>query len=313
MKYFNRVRQFAAIIFASSAFIACDKVEVPEPLGDQGQKIVGFVGVGGLSNFTASALILNPASSSATVNIQLELKAPKVYDQDLTVTFAYDEAALTAYNATVSNPADRYFKLPDNMYSLPSTSVVIKAGQSLSEVIPFTLYPTLFDPALNYMLPLTITSISGGSSDIKKAIGTGTAYFHIIGNPLAGTYSSTGWFYHPTPASHRAINEEKLLSPSSSTVLLVDLGDLGPQGYRATLQVNASNQVAIAAAPGATGAPYTVFTEGLPSSNPGYTAGWANSASCNNTYDPDTKTFYLRYGYMGGTGWRVTEEILEKQ
>jgi len=76
---------------------------------------------------------------------------------------------------------------------------------------------------------------------------------------------------------------------------------------------NPTNAVTVTAAPGAAGAPYTMFSAGLPTSNPGYTAAWTGSAECNNTYDPATKTFKLRYGYLGGTGWRVTEEILTRK
>jgi hypothetical protein len=94
----------------------------------------------------------------------------------------------------------------------------------------------------------------------------------------------------------------------------VSLGDLGTSGYTALITVDeATNALTITAAAGAGGAPYTMFTDGLPGTNPGYTAGWSNSALCNNTYDPATGTFYVRYGYLGGTGWRVTEEIITRQ
>ena len=54
-----------------------------------------------------------------------------------------------------------------------------------------------------------------------------------------------------------------------------------------------------------------MFTSGLPTFNPGYVSAWADASKCNNTYDPATKTFYVRYGYLGGNGWRVTEEAIK--
>ena len=54
------------------------------------------------------------------------------------------------------------------------------------------------------------------------------------------------------------------------------------------------------------------FGAGLPTTNPGYTPVFTRSAECNNVYDPATKEFKVRYGYMGGTGYRVTEEIIKK-
>ena len=129
-------------------------------------------------------------------------------------------------------------------------------------------------------------------------------------NKYEGSYTSNGYFYHPS--SPRAIsNLVKSILTSGPNSVIVDLGDLGSSGYQAVFTIDpATNNVTITAAPGAAGAPYTMFTSGLPDTNPGYTPQWGGSASCNNTYDPNTKTFYVRYGYMGSTGWRVTEEVI---
>jgi hypothetical protein len=130
-------------------------------------------------------------------------------------------------------------------------------------------------------------------------------------NKYEGTYTSNGYFYHPS--SPRAItNLVKSVLTSGPNSVIVDLGDLGSSGYTAIFTIDpATNNVTITPAPGAAGTPYTMFTSGLPSTNPGYTPQWAGSAACNNTYDPATKTFYVRYGYMGGTGWRITEEAIK--
>lgn len=130
-------------------------------------------------------------------------------------------------------------------------------------------------------------------------------------NKYEGSYTSNGYFYHPS--SSRAINNlvKSVLTAGPNSVT-VDLADLGGSGYTAVFTIDpTTNKVNITAAPGAGGAPYSMFTSGLPTTNPGYTAQWSSSASCDNTYDPATKTFYVRYGYMGGSGWRVTEEILK--
>ena len=102
---------------------------------------------------------------------------------------------------------------------------------------------------------------------------------------------------------------DKEILTVNGTTSLVDLGDLGSAGYKAYFTVDpATNAVTITTAPGGAGGPYTMFTSGLPTSNPGYVAQWPGSATSDNTYDPATKTFRVRYGYLGGTGWRVTEE-----
>ncbi|NQX38299.1 protein of unknown function [Pedobacter steynii] len=122
-----------------------------------------------------------------------------------------------------------------------------------------------------------------------------------------GTYSAVtlGYFYHPT--SKRILGATKAWVPSGANGIIIDLADLGSSGYKALIVTNPDNTLTITAAPGAAGAPYTMFTSGLPTP---YTAGWLSSAECNNTYDPATKTYKVRYGYSGADGYRVAEEII---
>lgn len=125
-------------------------------------------------------------------------------------------------------------------------------------------------------------------------------------NNYEGNYTSNGYFYHPS--SPRATpNVVKTMVTSGTNGVLVDLGDLGGSGYRALITINPDNTLTITGAPGAAGTPYWMFTSGLPA---GYTAAWGGSASCNNTYDPATKTFKVRYGYGAAGAYRVTEEVL---
>jgi len=170
------------------------------------------------------------------------------------------------------------------------------------------------DPAVSYMVPVSITSVAGGTNGVKGAPSTGTAYFHVIGNPLAGDYVGNGYVYHPT-LPRDVIDEPKTLSPNSPDELFWEWGDLGYAGYVAILKTDpTTNKVTVRAAPGAAGAPYTQFDTELPNSFPGYTPGWPGSAQCDNTYDPTTKTFKLRVGYLNSaSGWRVSEEFVVKQ
>ena len=310
---FSNIKKLVFLVFAGTALLnACKKADTTPQLGDMGQKIIRIVTYGGTEgNYNNSALILDPASTSETIEFQAEYLGSQVFGTDVTVTVALDDAARVSYNAGVP-PAGQYASMPAAYFTLNTTTATIKAGEVFSTPLSITFDPSQFDPSVSYMVPISITAISGAPAGVKKASNSGTAFFHIIGNPLAGTYESTGYFYHP--ASPRAVSETKVLSPLSSSVLLCDLGDLGANGYVATFETDLStNHVTIAAAPGASGGAYTQFDAGLPTSSPGYTPQWPNSAQCNNTYDPATKTFKVRYGYVGGTGWRVTEEVLVKQ
>jgi hypothetical protein len=314
---FSNLKKLILPFAASMIFIGCEKPETTDQLGDNGQKILSFKSVGGLqTNFSNSTLVLDPTSSSETVEFQLEYLGPQVFENDVTVTVNLDDAARVTYNAT-SGPFNQYVAMPDSMYTINTTTAVIKAGDVFSSTLSITLNPSYFDPAVSYMIPITITNISGAPADVKKAPSTGTAYFHVIGNPLAGSYLSNGYFYHPS-AARDIVDEPKDLIPASSTKLICDMGDFGG-AYTIILETDPlTNKVTISkdpnsGYPGVAGTTYVQFDDALPASNPGYTAAWPSSDQCNNTYDPTTQTFKLRYAYMGGSGYRVSEEFVVKQ
>ncbi len=311
---FSNIKKLVFPVLAAALFSSCDKPVTTDQLADKGQNIIRVNTYGGVdANFSNSALQLDLASTDdVPVEFQLEYVGPHVFDQDLTVTVAVNDAARTAYNT--ANPANMYDVLPAAAYTLNTTSATIKAGDVFSSTLKLTIHdPSQLDAAISYMLPVSITSVAGGSNGVTGAPSTGTAYFHIIGNPLAGDYLSNGYFYHPS-APRALTNIAKNLSPNSPDELFCDLGDLGGSGYVAIFKTNpTTNKVTIRAAPGAAGGTYTQFDTDFPSF-PGYTAAWPNSAMCNNTYDPATKTFKVRYGYLNtSTGYRVTEEFLVKQ
>lgn len=314
MKYLQFTKQFAGILVAAMLFTSCDKVKEGEEVQDKGPDWIKISGYGGIdANYGSAALVFDPTSTSETVEFQSEYIGKKVFEQDVTVTIGVDESKIDDINSTLSNPLDQYSILPTTMYNLGTTTAVIKAGQVFSDYFDITFNPSLFDPAVNYMLPITITSVTGAPAGVTGASKSGTAYFHIIGNPLAGTYHAVGYVYHPSVP--RDVDEIKDLLPLTSATLEVPLGDLGGSGYYAAFTTDlTTNKVTITAAPGAAGAPYTQFDSGLPSTFPGYTPAWPGSAECNNIYDPATKSFKVRYGYLNAaSGWRVSEEILTKQ
>ena len=307
------IKKFMVPFAALALFNACDKADTTPQLGTSGQNIIRVNTYGGVAdNFKQSAIVADVTSTDPiTVEFQLEYVGPKVFDRDLTITVGVNDAARVAYNATV-DVLDRYEAMPANFFTLNTTTATIKAGEVFSTPLSVTIPdPSLLDPAVSYMFPISITGVANGSDGVTGAPSTGTAYFHIIGNPLAGPYHSTGYFYHP--ALPRDIDEDKMLLPNSPDELFVDLGDLGGAGYVALFKTNpTTNKVSIKIAPGAAGGTYFQFDSGLPGANRGYTPQWPNSAGCTNVYDPATKTFKVRYGYLGATGYRVTEEYITK-
>jgi Domain of unknown function (DUF1735)/Domain of unknown function (DUF4361) len=258
---------------------------------DLGEKSVSF----------AKAPTLNLGANLTTASVTykvilIQSSAASAPTEDVAVSVAFKPSLLTGTS---------YTPLPAGSVVLP-TSFKIAAGKIL-DTLPIT-FPnsSTLDLTKTYAVGLTITSAGAG----YKFGGSKNDLLLIINlkNQYDGDYDAVGYFYHP--ASPRALRADKTLSTTGPTSVLVGLGDLGGSGYEAILTVNPDNSLTIVPAPGAAGAPYVIFTSGLPTTSPGYTSQWAGSSQCNNTYDPVTKTFKLRYGYVGGTGYRVTEELI---
>ena len=244
--------------------------------------------------------IVAQSSPQEVVGPLLALNAGSASSSPVTVNLATDDALVTAEGLEL---------MPAGSYSINSLNVTIPAGSITSDALKITIADALsLDATKKYGIGFKITSADQGFIAAKNLSAMVIAF--TIKNQYEGTYEATGYFYHPT--GPRDFHEDKEVLTVNATTSQVFLGDLGTAGYVAWFQVDpATNAITITPAPGAAGAPYTMFTSGLPTSNPGYTPQWPGSATCDNTYDPATKTFKVRYGYLGGSGWRVTEEHIK--
>ena len=305
MKNFNFAKYIALSVFTLLFFTACKKDYV-DPLGDKGQKTIGFVTYGGKSAAasSASALVLDLNLVRDSLEMRLLYSTPQVHDKDITVTIFNDLTKVAAFNAAQPTGSIIYDPVSATQVTLKTPQVKIRAGQTLSEPFYVIFFSNQLDAAKSYLITLGISKIEGAPADVKPASGTGTAYVRIVGNPLAGNYASTGYFYHPS--APRAINiPSKTLAAASPTKLEMNLGDLGA---RVILSVDATNNVTIADLNGVNvGISPTLVLSSLPGV---YSPMLPNPALYNNKYDPATRTFYLRYGYEGGSGPRTVEEKL---
>ena len=228
-----------------------------------------------------------------------------IADEDIHIKVAVDPTILDDYNTENGTTipaldADKYTVVTD---------AVIPAGQQYAPV-KITIPSTMGISADNsYAIGLKIISADAGyviASNMNK-----TLVEIVIKNQYDGDYISNGYFYHPS-APRGITDRPKTLATVNATSVWTELGDLGGSGYFAIFDVDpATNKITIRQNPGSVAV--VDFGTGLPSTNPGYTAQWANSAECNNVYDPATESFKVRYGYVGGTGYRVTEEIIVKE
>jgi hypothetical protein len=287
------------LAFLAIAFTGCLKDK------DLENNVYGITvgGINGVSFPEASSSPVLKGINSSDDPLEFEgtmlvLEQDKVSDKDITVTLAIDTAGLGAAELE---------ELPEGSYSVDLT-VVIPAGQSKSDPIAITFAKTSdLDPTIAYGIGLTIVAVDNGYVPVSN-MKTITYGFNIK-NQYDGVYHATGFLYHP--ALPRDIDEEKTLGTTGPNSVYCALGDLGGSGYYAefTVDPNTNKVTVTPLIPLA----FTQFDGGLPGSSPGYTAQWSESALCNNTWDPATKTFYVRYGYMGGSGWRVTEEKIVMQ
>jgi len=245
MKFFKFNWLFASLATTVLLLTACDKTEIDEQLGDKGQHIIKFLKYGGAfgDGFDNANLSFDPTSSEEKLEINLDYSTNQVSNEDITVTVEYDPAALAAYNATAGNA--QYQKLPDSAYSFPTTTVVIKAGQTVSESFFVTFYPDKIDGSVNYMLPLKITSITGAPADVTAGPSSGTTYLHFIGNPLAGFYNVVGARYNytgavawagppaalPAGGAFVAVPSPKFAAPIDAYTIQLDFANLGALNY----------------------------------------------------------------------------------
>jgi hypothetical protein len=174
----------ALIIISSFTLQSCVKNDAPAVDASSNTPKV-LILEGGLtsSNFNGAALSFPSSDATDTTYFHLNYAANTVAPKDVTVTIAYDAAALAAYNA--AHPTFTYQKFPDSIYSFTTTTVTIKAGQSYSDVIPLTIFPSKVDGSQNYMFPISITDAQGNALSGNF----NTIYYHMIGNIFAGNYT----------------------------------------------------------------------------------------------------------------------------
>jgi hypothetical protein len=175
------------ILAAALLFLSCVKNRSGETSFSGIQPVVQ-IPEGGMQNFGASALTFPGTDDADTALFRINYAATNVAAKDVTVTLSYDANALAVINSSL-DPSSQYAKFPDSTYSFgsptsPNVNVTVKAGQNYSAQVPFIVYPSKIDPTKSYMFPISITA--GGGATISGDFGT--IYYHVIGNPIAGSY-----------------------------------------------------------------------------------------------------------------------------
>ena len=205
-----------------------------------------------------------------------------------------NNAALNSGYMMLYNGLD-YFTTPINNGTYSISLALCNSSQQ-------NLVLTAIDPVTGWHSSDINQVINPGANTISSIQACTTAFFSAVSN---------GYFYRPGD-SWSITNRAKMLDIIDANSVSTELADMG-NTYKAVFTVDPStNLVTVTAAAGAAYAPYTQFDAALPSTNPGYTPQWINASQCNNVYDPQTHTYYVRYGYLDFLNrWCVAEEIIQ--
>ena len=259
------------------------------------------------------------------IPILIRSNSGSFFSNDVTVYLEQDTAAIYYANIRLhkSDPVTKanYAILPSSIDVTPKPySVTIPAGKQVGY---FKVYiksslinnTDVYKDQIKDMISYKISKVTDGGviSNSRASV----QYPIALRNKYEAKYSALGYFYHP--ASPRTFTRSVTLSTVDDSTISKVVGDLS--GYAVNFTITSNNKITVSTPSGpfpGTGV-YSLFPK-LPTINPGYTAPnvpgkWnsVSSDSCSNYYNPATRTLYLRYGYTGGTGYRIIEEILKRQ
>ncbi|MEO8404291.1 MAG: DUF1735 domain-containing protein [Chitinophagaceae bacterium] len=273
---------------------------VTQSLRSQGNQNVIELKVAALDGTNFTAFVLGNSNSDTTLNY-----VPVVLDQgpaktDIKVDVVLNPSLVGSFNAA---QGAGWSETPSSLYTIlnpPATGggyvVTIPAGQSTG-YIQFKLKPSDF-LGFAYALGFQISKIETPGYLISSNFGTAVAAVNIK-NIYEGIYHTDGYFQHPS--APRAINQDDFLRTATVTSVYKTLGDL--TGTNISITVGSTGvggvfPVTIAPGPGTSGTTASV-------------AAMAPTGIYNNTYDANTHTFYLHYGYPQPGPSRIITEVVK--
>lgn len=239
----------------------------------------------GLRYFANGALLYPPTDEVDTATYAVTIQG--TVTKDVTVTIATPEDALDDY---LYGDKINYQMMPDSVYDFVNTTAVIKAGQNYAE-FKIAFYPNKIDFTKDLMLPVTATN----DASLTTSSNFGFVYFHVVGNPYAGSYKSTYTLQRPGVADVVQVENPKILIAKDKQILSQQAGKAVFNNSTITFlfHVNEDNSVTIESDP-------DTDIKITPTSTP-------------STYDPATKTFHLYYEYLNASGlYRRFSETLVK-
>jgi hypothetical protein len=193
------MKKISFIILSSAALLltgtGClkDKAFEAQQYGIQVAEVKGVAFPQASKEQVVAGSINSQTTPSVIQGPYITLEEDAVAATDVTVTVQLNDALITAANTDLDLALE---PIPAGSYTLSSLSVVIPAGQKLSDALKITVpNSTLLDPTITYALGFTITAVDKGYTIAGNQKNIVIAF--SIKNKYDGVYKlklrSTGW------------------------------------------------------------------------------------------------------------------------
>ena len=295
MKLYKRI---AAFTIMASCFTSClkDDSNLLDP--NKTENVIEFANTANLTSPTTSKYPL------LTVNITMDPNA--VYNaavsysgaheaaQDITVEVGVADASVLAFYKSQVAAAASYTMIPSNLYTLGVTKVVIpKGSRRVNLPINFPNPDQLYNK--NYVLPLTIKSVSSGTvsgnfstmlyllNGVNRYDGVYTLKFRFGANDRNYDQATTTWYY----------SDVQLVTNGLTTNILRNLNASSPYPHAAVTTGLPTNIASFT--PQLTFDPATNKITAITNSVSGTKTAAPNAAVTDNRFDPATKNVYASF------------------
>lgn len=169
------------LMAAMAAVVSCSKE--PEKIMVDGPAVLGLTAEG----ISDEIVILEPK----TLQLDVRVKAETVSEEPLLVAIKADESLVEAYN---SANGTSYKMPPAGAYYVPKDKLILAGYNTTSSTSRVSLISTGLTDTDTYLLPLTISEVSG-KGDVIKSEKSSTLYItyrkRVLPTPL--NLSKTGW------------------------------------------------------------------------------------------------------------------------
>lgn len=239
---------------------------------------------------------LYPVAAPVTFSFLVNIATDALPTSDITLNIAFDNAAITAYNAKLKADAIasglttwKVFRAFPS-YKLLDPTITIKAGTRNASIRVQVDRADTLSLKGNYMTAFSITGVTPSSIPIAGNMKT-VLFAHPLANEYEGDYSSEGFRDHPTNGIEPfKYNKLAFSTVNGTTVHKTQVGNYGGYG----LDITVTNQTMVVNG-------VTVYKCDLQITDMADPTDQIIYPTYNgdpmNYYNPVTKVFELYYGY----------------